>query len=237
MVTEFHCLDKSNPIVAPPVGGVRVWQFRATEAAEERARAMLSQEELGDIDRLAIEGDRRTAAVSRAVWREAAGNVLGVESSRVVVERTPYGRPYPQGLERTVADLSISHSGGMVALAVGNGVRVGIDIETMASAQVDDHIGRAVEMVTGPAIEQLADRTERTLFAWCIMEALLKADGRGMHLSPSMVSTEIRTLWGWNAARVGGTAWWVRRFVTPSGTIGAVAAAGPVIDIDFVDPA
>lgn len=236
MVTELHFLDKSNPIVVPPAGGVRVWQFRATEAADVWARSMLSTEELGDIDRLAMERDRRTSAVSRAVWREAAGGFLGVDPARVVVERTPFGRPYPEGLERTAADLSTSHSGDLVALAVGHGVRVGVDIQATMGLQIDDHIGRAVEMVTGPAIELLPDRTERTLLAWCIMEALLKADGRGMHLSPSMVTTEIRTLWGWNSARVGGTAWWVRRFVTPAGYLGAVAAAGPVIDIDFVDP-
>lgn len=236
MVTELHLIDKSNPILVPPAGGVRVWQFHATEAAEERARSMLSAEELCDIDRLAMERDRRTAAVSRAVWREASAGFLGVDPSHVVVERTPYGRPYPLGLERTVADLSTSHSDLMVAMAVGNGVRVGVDIQGLSGVQIDDHISRAVETVTGPAIELIPDRTERTLFAWCVMEALLKADGRGMHLSPSMVTTEIRTLWGWNSARVGGTAWWVRRFVTPGGYIGALAAAGPVIDIDFVDP-
>lgn len=237
MVTELQFLDKSNPIVTPPIGGVRVWLFCANEAAEERARGLLTPEELNDIDRLAMERDRRTAAVSRAVWREAAASLLGINPIQVVVERTPFGRPYPRGLERTVADLSTSHSGDLVALAVGNGVRIGVDVEASAGVQIDDHIARAVETVTGSAIELIPDRTERTLFAWCILEALLKADGRGMHLNPSLVSTEIRTLWGWNSARVGGTAWWVRRFVTPSGSVGAVAAAGPVIDIDFIDPA
>jgi phosphopantetheinyl transferase len=113
---------------------------------------------------------------------------------------------------------------------------VGIDIEPTRGAQIDDHISHAVESITGPAVELLADRTERLLFGWCVLEALLKADGRGMHLNPGMVTAEIRTLWGWNSARVAGTAWWVRRFKTPAGFIGAVAAAGPVIDIDFVDP-
>jgi phosphopantetheinyl transferase len=236
VVTGLHFLNESRAIVPPPDGGVRVWRFQATEAAEEQARTLLTGEELEDIDRLAMQRDRRTAAVSRAVWREVAANLLGTEPGEVTIGRTPFGRPFPEGLERTVADISTSHSGDMVALAVGRGVRVGVDLETTSGVQIDDHIGRAVEMVTGPAIELIPDRTERTLFAWCVLEALLKADGRGMHLNPSMVSTEIRTLWGWNSARVGGTAWWVRRFSTPAGFIGAVAAAGPVIDIDFVEP-
>ncbi len=237
MVTELPFLDRTNPIQIPPAGGVRVWLFRASEHAEARARSVLTAEEREDIDRLAMERDRRAGAVSRAVWREAASGFLGVGPGEVLVERTPFGRPYPEGLERTVGDLSTSHSGDLVALAVGNGVRVGVDVECLSGAQIDDHVARAVESVTGPAVELIPDRAERTLFAWCVMEALLKADGRGMHLNPTMLTTEIRTLWGWNAARVGGTAWWVRRFETPAGYIGAVASAGPVIDIDFVPAA
>lgn len=219
-------------IEAPPPGGVRVWLFRATEEAAGRARGVLCDEELADIDRLARERDRHAGALSRAVWREAAASAMGIEAAAVQVGRTGYGRPYPIGLERTATDLSTSHSGDVVGLAVGTGVRVGVDIETTIGVQVDDHINLAVESVSGPALELVQDRTERTLLAWCVLEALLKADGRGMHLEPSMVSTEIRALWGWNSARVAGTAWWVRRFETPRGTMGAVAAGAPVIDLE-----
>lgn len=222
----------SRRIEAPPPGGVRVWLFRASEEAAARARSVLNEEELADIDRMARERDRHAGAVSRAVWREAAAVAMGIGPSEVVVERTGYGRPYPVGLERTATDLSISQSSDLVGLAVGSGVRVGVDIESTTGVQVDDHINLAVEAITGPALELVQDRTERVLFAWCVLEALLKADGRGMHLNPSMVSTEIRTLWGWNSARVAGTAWWVRRFETPRGTIGAVAAGAPVIDLE-----
>jgi phosphopantetheinyl transferase len=193
---------------------------------------VLHEEELADIDRLARERDRHAGAVSRAVWREAAAGAMGIEPSAVVVERTGYGRPYPVGLERTATDLSTSHGGDLVGLAVGMGVRVGVDIEATNGVQVDNHINLAVESITGAALELVQDQSERVLFAWCVLEALLKADGRGMHLSPSMVSTDIRTLWGWNSARVAGTAWWVRRFETPRGTIGAVAAGAPVIDLE-----
>lgn len=236
MVLDERTETGVGGLVAPPAGGVRVWLFHATPEAAAGARGLLHDEEIADIDRLAIEQDRHASVLSRASWRQAAGSLLDVHPAQVQVERTPYGRPYPVGLERTVADLSTTHSGGLVGLAVGRGVRVGLDLESTVGVQLDDHISRAIETVLGPAIEQIQDRTERTLFAWCVLEALLKADGRGMHLSPGMVSAEIRTLWGWNSARVGGAAWWVRRFQTPAGFIGAVAASGPVLDIDFVEP-
>lgn len=237
MLTDAQPIEAINrPIDAPPDGGVGVWMFWADAEAETRARAVLSAEEIEDLDRLAVDRDRRTGAVSRAVWRRAAAGMLKTSPEGVVVERTPYGRPCPSGLDRTVGDLSTSHAGNLVTLAVGRGVRVGVDVEATAGATVDDHVNRAVETVTGPAIELIPDRTERMLFAWCVLEALLKADGRGMHLSPGQVSTDIRTLWGWNAAWVGGAAWWVRRFATPAGYVGAVAAASPVIELAFHDP-
>lgn len=225
-------LGESHRIEVPPAGGVRVWLIRATPEIAERSLGALSADEQADVERLARERDRRAAAVSRAAWRHAAGNALGIEPASVEVERTGFGRPIPAGLERTATDLSTSHASDLVGLAVGRGVRVGIDVEMTTGVQLDDHVSHAVESITGPAVELIQDRTERILFAWSVLEALLKADGRGMHLSPSMVSTEIRTLWGWNAARVAGTAWWVRRFETPRGFVGAIAAGGPVVDID-----
>jgi phosphopantetheinyl transferase len=231
---DAQSLGETHRIEIPPAGGVRVWLIRASPELAERSRAVLSADEQADVDRLARERDRLAATVSRAAWRQAAGNALGIEPGDVEVERTGYGRPLPVGLERTVTDLNSSHAADLVGLAVGRGVRIGVDLEMTTGVQVDDHISHAVESITGPAIELIQDRTERILFAWSVLEALLKADGRGMHLSPSMVSTEIRTLWGWNAARVAGTAWWVRRFETPGGFVGAVAAAGPVVDIDFI---
>lgn len=236
MLIDLPTRDIPKGIELPPPGGVRVWLFRAEPSLAARLRPTLSPEETEDVERLARERDRHAATVSRGVWRDAAGRLLGVGPDEVVVERTGYGRPYPRGLERTVADLSVTHGGDLVGLAVGRGVRIGVDVEQTTGAQIDDHVARAVETVTGPAIDLVPDRTERVLFAWCVLEALLKADGRGMHLNPSMVTAEIRTLWGWNSARVAGTAWWVRRFETPSGHIGALACGSPAVDVGFAGP-
>lgn len=220
-------------IETPPAGGARVWLVRTSTERAEAARLSLSDEEIEDIDRLARESDRTEAAISRGAWRQAAGGLLGIGAGEVEVERTAFGRPLPRGLERTRADLSCTHTAGLVGLVVGRGIRVGIDLERTAGASTDDRMAPAVEGIGGSAIDLVPDRTERLLFAWCLLEALLKADGRGMHLEPSMVTAEIRLLWGWNPARVAGTGWWVRRIETPPGYIGAVAAGCPVEDIQI----
>lgn len=218
----------------PSNEGVRVWLVRANESWAARLDPCLSEEEREDIQRLAREGDRLEAAVSRGLWRHAAGGMLGQRPSEVEVERTPYGRPIPAGLPRTEGDLSVSHASGLVALAAGSGLRVGVDLEHMYGLKESDGVAQAVEGITGPAMELMSDTAERQMVSWCIFESLIKADGRGLHLSAAMVTAEIRSLWGWNMARVAGTVWWVRRLRVPAGYIGAVSAMSPADDLDLV---
>ena len=215
----------------PAKEGVGVWLVRATDAWVGRLAECLSQDEREDIARLARSEDRSESAVSRGLWRHLAGEALRKPAGRVGVERTPYGRPLPEGLARTQCDLSVSHARGLVALACGHGVRLGIDIEHRYSAAPEEAVAQAVEGITGPALELIPDSAERQMLCWCVFEALIKADGRGMHLSPSMVTADIRTLWGWNMARVAGTVWWVQRLRTPEGYLGALAVGAPCEDL------
>lgn len=219
----------------PAPEGVGVWMVRASDDWVGRLAGVLSSDERDDIARLARSEDRSEAAVSRGLWRSLAGEALGKRPEHVGVERTPYGRPLPEGLARTQCDLSVSHARGMVAVAAGHGVRLGIDIEHRYAAAPEEAVGQAVEGITGPAMELVPDSAERQMLCWCIFESLIKADGRGMHLSPSMVSAEIRTLWGWNMARVAGTVWWVQRLRTPEGYFGALAVGAPCEDLSVQD--
>lgn len=224
----FEELSLLPTIETPAAGEARVLLVPATAERASAARSLLSVEELEDIDRMARESDRDEAALSRGLWRQAAAGAMGIAPEQVGIERTSYGRPMPTGLERTRVDLSMTHSGGLVGLAVGHGVRVGLDLERVTGASIEDHVEASIEGIRGPAVDLVPDRTERILLAWCVVEALLKADGRGLHLNPSMVTAEIRTLWGWNMAKVAGNGWWVRRVPMPSGYIGALACTAPV---------
>jgi len=224
----------------PAKEGVGVWMVRATDAWVGNLAGCLSADERDDIARLARSEDRSEAAVSRGLWRTLAGEALSKAPDQVGVERTPYGRPLPEGLARTQCDLGVAHARGLVAIACGHGVRLGIDIEHRYTPAPEEAVARAVEGITGPALELVPDSAERQMLCWCMFEALTKADGRGIHLSPGMVSAEIRTLWGWNMARVAGTVWWVQRLRTPEGYLGTLAVGAPCEDMavrELGDPA
>lgn len=96
--------------------------------------------------------------------------------------------PLGQPLYRPPYHLSIAHSGSYCAVAVSDSGPVGIDIQEIRNIEIKDY-------------EFVLDRREREFFwrkkkeeqmkfffqKWCELEAVMKADGRGFHLSPEMI--------------------------------------------------
>ena len=154
-------------LVHPQVrGGIAVYTARLT-AADIGLRQVLDGRERRRVESTVGEANRARILIGAALLRTVAGSLLGVPAAAVTVDRTCsdcgrwHGRPTLPGTE---LDVSVSHSGGVVVVAVLAGGRVGVDVE-----RVD---GRPVSEVV----------------AWTIAEARFKAgDGPGLmihHLPP-----------------------------------------------------
>jgi 4'-phosphopantetheinyl transferase len=131
----------------------------------------------------------------RALLRQVAGELLGIEPVAVpLVARCPecgreHGRPILAGTDLRV---SLAHASSSVAVAASWGAAVGIDLEPLAGRveRLD-----AIEALTGV----------RSLRHWTRLEAVLKADGRGLRVDPGAVRvTEVAD--GITAAIAGGSA-------------------------------
>ena len=113
----------------------------------------------------------RTAA-GRDALRALAADVVGADPADVTVRARcatcggPHGRPVLGG-SRALDGLhaSVAHAGDAVVVAVSAGGRIGIDAEP-----------RGREAPPGT-----------TLAEWVRIEAVLKADGRGLRVYPSLV--------------------------------------------------
>jgi 4'-phosphopantetheinyl transferase len=87
-----------------------------------------------------------------------------------------FGRPYLEG----GIDFNISHAGRMVACIVSPQARVGIDVEAIRPVQLDDFKGQFSEREWN-AIKSAANPLQAFYRFWTCKEAILKADGSGLH--------------------------------------------------------
>lgn len=108
---------------------------------------------------------------------------------------------------------SISHTSGRIAVAIGRERAVGIDVEAIHDALDPQRTVLAAEALTlgeRAAYDRLpaADRARAMAAWWSRKEAVLKATGDGLAVSPSrvLVSSPDRppALLGWDAGPLGG---------------------------------
>ena len=128
-------------------------------------------------------------AHGRVLVAEAVGTLLGADPASVTVTARcarcggDHGRPLVSvGGRRHPVWASVSHAGG-VTVAAASDRRMGVDAEPVAG-----RTGRfdAIRALAGPWAADATDGPD-ALRAWTIVEAVLKADGRGLEIEPGRV--------------------------------------------------
>lgn len=129
--------------------------------------------------------DRRDRVCARAVLKMTLARVHTVAAQDWRIGREAGGRPIVLAPEaHRGLSVSVAHSRGWVACAVGAGGPVGVDVECqdrsidlelMLPAVCDDDEHRWVQQV-----ESAADRRGRFTALWTMKEASLKASGLGL---------------------------------------------------------
>ena len=124
----------------------------------------------------------------RALLRGLAGELLGVAPADVPLSAIcpdcggPHGAPTIAGSDLRV---SLSHADGLVVAVARRGAALGVDVER--SVLPAERLA-AIGTLTGRA----------SVRHWTRVEAVLKADGRGLRVDPSLVviDTEVASLGG-----------------------------------------
>jgi 4'-phosphopantetheinyl transferase len=145
--------------------------------------------------------DRSRFLTARAVAKATLGRKLGVEPASVVLDSTcpdcgrPHGKPrvvrppgYPA--DRPLPEMSISHSGQRVAVAVTEGMPVGVDVEQVRDVQVIEMARLTLSTAELETFTALAEPDREAAFFtyWSRKEALLKATGRGLSIGMTKVT-------------------------------------------------
>jgi 4'-phosphopantetheinyl transferase len=164
--TEIVCDVYWAPVKVPTARHVRIldrFEMARREAYRHRE----------DADRFTL-----GAALVRAI----AAAHIGVAPEGIIVDRTcprcgrPHGKPRVSGLE-----LSVTHSGGYLGVAVGERAPVGLDVEEVRAFDHD----LVLTDVCAPEERHKAIGPEEFYGYWTRKEALLKAVGVGLGLPMS----------------------------------------------------
>lgn len=166
-------------------GDVHVWLARP--GATHRTDAWPSILAVSERVRLRAfrqEADRELFVLSRIVLRTSLSLYEPVAPADWRFEVAANGRPHVAAPAGTGdLEFSISHTAGLVAIAIGRTARLGVDVESLYS--MSEILNIAPTVMTSRELDELANREEsdraRTLLRhWVLKEALSKACSLGL---------------------------------------------------------
>ena len=159
-------------------------------AREAEAFSWLDESERERARRFISAGPRRSFALCRAALRALLCDELRCSNEQLTFGVSEHGKPFAlvQGLPVDIT-FNVSHSGnhGLIALAPEG--RLGVDVEECAPHRNLDIL---IETVFTPDEQaELAsiegeDRPHAFFRLWTVKEALVKAEGTGLSLDPSL---------------------------------------------------
>ena len=177
-----------------PPGGCQVW-WAGPEHARPEHLGLLNSAEVGRHERLQRPADRSRFLAAGVLLRAVVGGHLGCHPAEVPVTRVcrtceqPHGKPAVPG---SGLEVSISHAGDRVVVAVTRVAPVGVDVEQVTRrVDVDSMSRQVLAPAERAALAELpADGRLRGFFTyWTRKEALLKATGEG--LATPMTSVQV----------------------------------------------
>jgi len=157
---------------SPPASVIAQWRSDLDSA--ERAQA----------DRFYFEEDQSTYIAAHWLIRNALASVGGLpaEDWRFIAEK--HGKPrIDPSLGRPELAFNLSHTRGFVACAIGVGMMIGIDVESLSRNSPGLDIAERFFSPLEVAILRGApwDQRPQTFFRlWTLKEALIKATGEGL---------------------------------------------------------
>jgi len=135
------------------------------------------------MQRFRFEALRRQYALTRAMQRQVlSAYAPEVAPAQWEFEATSEGRPFlASAFEHTGLHFNLSHTEGLVAMAVCRHVRVGVDVEKMdrAPLEVAERYFSAAEISQLRALPE-EGQSRHFLRLWTLKEAWLKAMGMGI---------------------------------------------------------
>lgn len=144
--------------------------------------AVLSEGERVRLGRLRVGADRDAWLVTHALARRVLGEHLGVAPRAVPLGTDAAGKPV-LAAPNVAWRVSLTHTHGLAACAVAEGVDVGVDAEDLDRRVDVERVARRALMPSELAARAGLDgvaRRDRFFELWTLREAIAKATGAGL---------------------------------------------------------
>jgi len=198
-LSEFNTNSQSTSLWPVPKSGpqsafflhpneIQVWyatpQAFHDVAIQQKFRSWLSDSELASLNALRFEHHRLTYLVAHALLRAALSKHTGVKPADWQFQTNPFNKPFiADPLNALGLHFNLSHTDGMVAMALTQIGPLGIDVESTTHAQNVSEI--AQDILTPNEYRNLNQQPHthqhtRLLKYWTLKEAFVKATGLGL---------------------------------------------------------
>lgn len=136
-------------------------------------------------------------------WQDAQAGMLGKillrrELMKIqpmatdILEQLTYSRFRKPFLENVPVDFNISHSGHVVVCAISTNGRVGVDVEIVQPVELS-YLAPQMQETEWQEIQAAPDMYRSFFYYWTRKEALLKANGKGLHLPMKTIAVHQNT--------------------------------------------
>ena len=174
---------------------IEIWLTYYGEIVDDRhldgLRRLLNAEEVAQEQRFYFADDRKRYLVTRALVRTVLSRYVPIAPEQWVFSKNDYGRPaiadqiaLTQELARDLS-FNLSHTRGLIALAVSRGRELGVDVEKLAARQVSLDVANAYFSPSEVAdLSCVAPDWQQHRFFeyWTLKESYIKARGMGLSL-------------------------------------------------------
>jgi len=171
--------------------GIDVWLTYYDEIVDEghllKLRKLLSDDEALQESRFYFADDRKRYLVTRAMVRTLLSRYARVAPERWEFSKNAYGRPTIANADDRAHGLSfnISHTRGLIALAVSRERDLGIDVENVATRRICLDVANryfAPSEVAELSCVAPARQQDRFFEYWTLKESYIKARSMGLSL-------------------------------------------------------
>ena len=148
-------------------------------------KVWISSQEKEIADRFHFRRDHNSFVVAHSLKRQLLSAIIGVKPSILSFNTNSYGKPELITSQDMNIQFNLSHTKGLVAVAVACQTKIGVDVE-LVDSKIDTY-SLACSYFSEQEVallKALPDDQKRDGFfhLWTLKEAFVKADGRGLSM-------------------------------------------------------